>query len=229
MPADWLLVSWLPFTVLILVWIFLSQRGQGTMLSRRPWGGNHGVRISDRFERMVASGFKRVDGGYLFQPGIGWRLGRSTCYFVNDAQKDAISARLRQNLEGMRRAKIAFIVIVIGVAASLLLARVELPDAILAASVITCAAFLIAMRVQTQRTIGPMLQGLPLVERHISLSDGFEQHSKALWMRLHLLFGLLCILGALVFATQTDWPLVAAFWVLVAAQQFWLAWLSSRG
>ena len=36
MPADWiisLLVSWLPFVVLILVWIFLSQRmGSGRLV-----------------------------------------------------------------------------------------------------------------------------------------------------------------------------------------------------
>ena len=32
MPADWsaLFVNWLPFIVLILVWVFLSQRLRGT-------------------------------------------------------------------------------------------------------------------------------------------------------------------------------------------------------
>jgi preprotein translocase subunit YajC len=32
MPADWttLIGSWLPFVVLILVWVFLSQRLRGT-------------------------------------------------------------------------------------------------------------------------------------------------------------------------------------------------------
>jgi cell division protein FtsW (lipid II flippase) len=36
MHIDWtaLLVSWLPFTVLILVWIFLSQRAGGTRWGR---------------------------------------------------------------------------------------------------------------------------------------------------------------------------------------------------
>jgi hypothetical protein len=36
MPINWtaLLVSWLPFTVLILVWIFLSRRAWGWSLGR---------------------------------------------------------------------------------------------------------------------------------------------------------------------------------------------------
>jgi hypothetical protein len=210
MPTDWTapLASWLPFIVLILVWLALSQ----TMDGSKP----------------TPPGFRRVDGGYLFQPVIGWGLGRSPCYFVNDAQRDAISARLRQNQEVMRRARIAFVVAVLGITASLLLTRVELPNAVLIASVVTCTAFLIAMHVYAQRTISPMLKGLPIVQQGVSLAGQFEPHSKALWARVHLLFGLLCVLGALLFATQTDWPFVATFWMLVAAHQFWLAFVSGR-
>jgi hypothetical protein len=45
MPTDWtaLLVSWLPFVVLILVWIFLSQRLRG--------GRN---RLNEFYEAQVA-------------------------------------------------------------------------------------------------------------------------------------------------------------------------------
>jgi hypothetical protein len=205
MPTDWTaqLMSWLPFIVLILFWLVLSQRAGGS--------------------NPTSSGFKRVDGGYLFQPVIGWGLGRSPCYFVNDAQKAAISARLRQNQEGMRRARIALIVAILGVTASLLLAQVELPNAVLTASVVTCMAFLIAMHAYTRQTIGPMLRDLPVVQQRISLGDQFETHSKALRVRLHFLFGLLSVLGALLFATQTDWPLVGFFLMLIAAHQFWLA------
>jgi hypothetical protein len=205
MPTDWTtqLISWLPFVVLILVWFVLSQRAGGS--------------------NPASSGFKRVNGGYLFQPAIGWGLGQSPCNFVNDAQRDAISARLRQNQEEMRRARIALIVAVLGVTAALLLAGVELPNAVLTASVVTSTAFLIAMHVYTRRTISPMLTGLPVVQQRVSLGDQFGTHSKALRVRLHFLFGLLSLVGALLFAMQTDWPLVAIFLMLIAGHQFWLA------
>jgi hypothetical protein len=208
MPTDWTaqLASWLPFIVLILFWLVLSQTRGGS--------------------KPTVPGFKRVDGGYLFQPVIGWGLGRSPCYFVNDAQRDAISARLQQNQEGMRRGRIAFVVAVLVITASLFLFGVELPNAVLIASVVTCAAFSIALYVYAQRTIGPMLEGLPIVQQRVSLGDQFGPHSKALWARVHLLFGMLCVLGALLFATQTDWPLGAIFLMLVAAHQFWLAFVS---
>lgn len=181
--------------------------------------------MSDLVERMVNSGFRPVDGGYLFQPWICWRLVRSSTYLVNDAQKAAISARLRRNFAAMPRAKIAYIVAVIALSVPLLLAGMEPYAVIVTATVVPGTAFLIANCVYAQRTIGPLLEGLPVAEQRILLAEQFEQQAKAIPWKLSLLIGLACIFGAVLVGSQIDWWFAVAFFLLAAAFQFWVAFL----
>jgi uncharacterized Tic20 family protein len=181
--------------------------------------------MSDVLERMVDAAFKRVDNGYLFKPWICWRLVRSPTYLVSGAQKAAISARLRQNFAMMPRAKIAFIVAVIAVTVPLFLAGMEPYAALMIATVAAGTTFLIASCVYAQRTIDPLLEGLPVAEQRLSLADRLEQQAKAMPWKLSLLLGLACIFGAVLVGSQIDWWFAVAFFLLMAAFQFWVAFL----
>ena len=181
--------------------------------------------MSDLHERAVDAAFKRVGDGYLFQPGICWRLIRSPTYLVNDTQKAAISARLRQNFATMRKTRIAYIVAVGAVSVPLVIAGMELYAAIMIAAVPTGLAFLIAGCVLARRAIEPLLEGLPFTQQHISLTDRLEQQSKVMSWKRSLLLGLACIFGAVVVGSQIDWWFAVAFFLLMAVVQFWVAFL----
>jgi hypothetical protein len=118
--------------------------------------------MSDWLEQMVNSAFKRVNNGYLFQPGFGWRLGRSPCYLVNDAQKAVISARLRRNMQAMPAAKAVYIVAALAVFALLLFAHLELFSALITAVAVTGVPFVIAGYVYGRRTSVHCLRDCPL-------------------------------------------------------------------
>ena len=166
--------------------------------------------------------FKRVRDGYLFQPSIGWGLGRSPCYLVNEQQKAAISARLQKNMKAMSEFKLVYFVSILAVALALRLAQVELFTAIMTAVLTTGIAFLIAAHAYARRTIGPLLEGLPIVERRISLRERLEPYSKMLWSRILFLMGLVFVYLAVLFALEIHWPIVAIICGLIASYLFWL-------
>ena len=54
------------------------------------------------YDGVEEIGFHRVSGGYLFQPANSWPFGPRPCYFVNEEQKRAIAACIRETLRRMK-------------------------------------------------------------------------------------------------------------------------------
>jgi hypothetical protein len=183
-------------------------------------------------ERMMASGFKAVDGGYLFQPMSGWRLGRSPCYLVNEEQKAMIAGRITKNMKAMPSFWAAYFVAWVAVTTILLVAQWEVSQVFMTAIVGTTTVFVIAAQVYARRTIGPLLAGLPVATDRISLNDRLKLQSKVFSSKFFLLIALADILlGVIAVAGWAyaqggfELPVIAIVLFAGAAWYLWLVFL----
>jgi hypothetical protein len=179
---------------------------------------------SDLAERALPSVFKPVEGGYLFQPMTGWRLGRSPCYLVNEEQKALIAGRLMKNMKAMPAFLAGYLAAYVAVIVPLLVAQWDVFQAVMTATAGTGAVFLVAAQVYARRTIGPLLAGLPVAGDRISLNDRLNLQSKVLPPKFLLPVALANVLLAVV-AAGLELPIVAIVCIGIAAWYLWLLFL----
>jgi hypothetical protein len=175
------------------------------------------------YDGMEEAPFKRVEGGYVFQARNPWFFGRSRHYLVNEAQKAAIAACLRDALRKLK----PWVIVAMVVLPLLLCGGVVLLLALGEATFVNTFAFMLAVfvpytawtHIYIVRRLRPLIAGLPRTNQKITLGEGltnFVVHMSFKFRLLLLCAAIMSVIGSLMILADAliDGHFVRSFLVI---------------
>src|SRR5215813_1246563 len=146
------------------------------------------------YDGMEEAPFKRIEGGYVFQARNPWFFGRSRHYLVNEAQKIAIAACLRDTLRTLKPWVIVAMVVLPllicgGVFLLVALGRATFAS-IFALTLAVFVPYIASTHIYVMRRLRPLIADLPRTNQQITLREGLSNVSVHMSFKFRLL--LLC-------------------------------------
>jgi|SRR5262245_1469203 len=156
------------------------------------------------YDGMEEAPFKRIEGGYVFQVRNPWFFGRSRHYLVNEAQKIAIAACLRDTLRKLK----PWVIVAMVVLPLLICGGVFLLVALGRATFINMFALTLAVlvpyiawtHIYVMRRLRPRIADLPRSNQKITMGEGlanFVVHMSFKFRLLLLCAAILSVIGSL--------------------------------
>jgi hypothetical protein len=163
------------------------------------------------YDGLEEAPFKRIETGYVFQARNPWFFGRSRHYLVNEAQKAAIAACLRDTLRELRPVAVVamFVLPLLTLAGAFLLIMIGTPTpvAIIVLMVFVFGPYLGGVHVYTMGRLRHLVAGLPRSSERITLREANANAAAHMPVKLRRLL-LVCMAVGLV---ATLLALVAAY------------------